>query len=65
MCERYSLHQEPFKGTFGAEINEREFSGSNIILNPSSRPPPPLGGGGPDLARDKIYDSEGVMKGKS
>jgi len=26
-------NQEPFKGTFGAKINEREFSGSNVIWN--------------------------------
>lgn len=58
-------NQEPFKGTFGAKINEREFSGSNIILEPLPLPHLLLLWGNPDLAWDKIYDSEGVMKGKS
>lgn len=57
MCEHHSPHQELFKGAFGAEANESEPSGRNTM------PRFPRLRGHPDLAWDKIYDSEGVMKG--
>lgn len=65
MCEHHSSRPELFKGAFGAEANESKPSGRNTMLQPLPFPfPRPLRlRGHLDLAWDKIYDSEGVMKG--
>lgn len=64
MCEHHSSSQELFKGAFGAEAKESEPSGRNTTPPPPFPFPRPLRlRGHPDLAWDKIYDSEGLMKG--
>lgn len=64
MCEHPSLHQESFKGTFGAKINESQLSGSSTTQTLPLRHWLRLWGGA-DLAWGRMYDSGGVMKDKS